>query len=92
MTTQKSGSRHNLFPLALFSSAAVLLIIAVATWFSMSAPAGTIGPKLAVNTERIDFGKQPYNNKVRAEFQITNTGDRALTLDASAPVKVVEGC
>lgn len=50
------------------------------------------GPQLAVNQERIDLGKQPYDKKVRAEFLVTNTGDRALILDASAPVRVLEGC
>jgi hypothetical protein len=29
---------------------------------------------------------------VRAEFQVKNTGDYALTLDATAPVRALEGC
>ena len=74
--------------------AVVLIVTAFAIWFTQNAETGSklIGPRLAVSTERIDFGKQPYDKIVRAEFKITNTGDRTLTLDASTPLRVVEGC
>ncbi len=88
---RKQGS----FPLALiFVAAGVLIAAGIALWFVQNGEfgAGQIGPRLAVHTERIDFGKVPFDKMVRAEFKVTNTGDRALTLDSSAPVRVVEGC
>jgi hypothetical protein len=87
--------KEDSFPLALIFVAAGLLIAAsIALWFVQNGEfgAGQIGPRLAVNTERIDFGKVSFDKMVRAEFQVTNTGDRSLTLDSSTPVRVVEGC
>jgi hypothetical protein len=51
-----------------------------------------LGPRLALNTERIDLGKQPLDKTVRAEFAIKNTGDQLLTLDATEPIRALEGC
>lgn len=87
----------NSVPVKTLIGAVVLVIAAVASlasWFSLNAETGDgkIGPQLAVNTERIDLGKQPFDKLVRAEFKITNHGDRTLTLDASSPIRVVEGC
>lgn len=78
----------------MFIGAGVLIVAAVAIWFAQNAETGDgkIGPQLAVNTERIDLGKQPFDKLVRAEFKITNNGDRTLTLDASSPIRAVEGC
>lgn len=50
------------------------------------------GPRLQVNTERIDLGKQPLDKTVRAEFVIANVGEQTLTLDEAAPVQALEGC
>ena len=85
---------QNSFPLWMFIGAAVLMVAALAVWFVQNAETGEgkVGPRLAVNSERIDFGKQPFDKMVRAEFKLTNTGDRTLTLDANTPVRVVEGC
>ncbi len=74
--------------------AIILLALASAgIWFLLTpqTPSG-VGPQLAVNQERIELGKQPFEKMARAEFLVTNTGDRALTLDASAPVRALEGC
>lgn len=90
----KPKLKQNSFPLWIFAGAIILVVIAVAVWFFQSGETGSgqVGPRLAVNTERIDLGKQPFDKTVRAEFKLTNTGDRALTLDASPPIRVVEGC
>ena len=78
----------------MFIGAAVLIIAAISIWFIQNGDTGEgkIGPRLAVNTERIDLGKQPFDKTVRAEFKITNNGDRTLSLDASTPIRVIEGC
>ncbi|MBI3912691.1 MAG: hypothetical protein HY327_00635 [Chloroflexi bacterium] len=82
-------------PLPLIFGAALLLVVAaIGMWAinNVETGAGQIGPRLAVNVERLDFGKQPFDKMVRAEFKITNVGDRRLTLDAKTPIRVVEGC
>ncbi len=50
------------------------------------------GARLAVDTELIDLGTQPYNRVVEARFQLKNIGDHPLQLPPSPPVEVVEGC
>jgi hypothetical protein len=84
------------FPLIwIFAAAAVLLIAGVGLWWAAASAeggAGKTGPRLAVDQERIDFGQVPLDKPVRAEFRITNAGDRTLTLDASAPIQVLQGC
>lgn len=74
--------------------AIVLLVLAGAGMWMLLTPQtqSGVGPQLAVNQERIELGKQPFEKMVRAEFLVTNVGDRALTLDASAPVRALEGC
>ena len=78
-------------------AAAILLFVVIGLvqiWNKTSndTSLGKMGPRLAVNQEQLDLGRVPLGKTVRAEFQITNTGDRTLTLDASAPVRVLEGC
>ncbi|HEY6041759.1 MAG TPA: hypothetical protein VIX58_06475 [Anaerolineae bacterium] len=84
------------FPLVwLFGGAALLIVIGIGVWFwsatAESGP-GKLGPRLSVNTEKLDFGDVKLDKTVRAEFVLTNAGDRTLTLDTSTPVRVVEGC
>ena len=95
--TKKQFEPRRKIPAWLFLVAGVVLIGAAAfgIWVVMQTPARTgsgIGPQLAVSQERIELGKVPFNQMVQAQFQIKNTGDQALTLDASDPVRAIEGC
>jgi hypothetical protein len=95
MAKQKSQKNGGQLPSWVFLvGAIVLLVIAGAAVWMLLTPQtqGGVGPQLTVNQERIDLGKQPFEKMVRAEFVVTNVGDRALTLDASAPVRALEGC
>ncbi len=78
-----------------FISALILVLVGAGIWWSQrpteSSP-GEIGPRLAFDQEKVDLGRQPLDKMVRAEFKISNSGDRTLTLDASAPVRAIEGC
>ena len=98
MTHKKAKRRAqntSSMPIWLLGGALALAIIAVGLWVVTSnaeSGGGTLGPQLAVNQERIDFGRVPFDKMVRAEFKLENRGDRTLTIDASTPVRVLEGC
>ncbi len=80
-------------PLWIFAAATVLLVAGVGLLFLGSGESiAKLGPRLAMNQDKIDLGKQPFDKTVQATFTITNTGDRTLTLDATGPVKALEGC
>ena len=91
----KSKSKTNGIPSWVFLVGAVVLLgaAAIGVWVLLSPQnQGGVGPQAAISHERIELGKQPFEQKVRAEFQVKNVGDRTLTLDASAPVRALEGC
>lgn len=98
MSRRKYDKRKtgNSFPyIWIFAGALVFVLTGVGIWIagnSTESGAGQIGPRLEVNQERLDLGRQPFDKMVRAEFAVKNSGDRSLTLDASTPVRVVEGC
>jgi len=99
---RRHESGQNRRGLWLMGTAILLVVIGIATWpwVNPSSPASQttvtdptkLGPRLALNTERVDLGRQPFDKTVRAEFKVQNTGDQPLMLDASTPVRVVEGC
>ncbi len=86
----------------LLAAAILLAVLGVTAWWwatqsgAAEQTAATdptkAGPRLALDTARIDLGKQPFDKTVRAEFKVQNTGDQPLKLDASTPIRVVEGC
>ncbi len=81
-----------------FALAGLLALIAVALFAVQTfakpkvANAGVIGPRIQVNTEKLDLGKQPLGKTVHAAFEVKNTGDDALTLNAAQTATVLEGC
>ncbi len=78
--------------IAIFAGAAVILVVGLFFLLSGNSTGAKTGPRLTVDRDRIDFGRVPLDKTVRAEFKVTNTGDRPLTLDSSAPVQAVQGC
>ena len=50
------------------------------------------GPRLAVDTELIDFGPVRFDKVVLARFLLRNVGDQPLRVSANPPVEAVEGC
>lgn len=91
--TTKNNLNSNLFLIGgvILLAAAALGVFALMNSGSSSGN-GSNGPRLTVDQDRIDLGKQPMNKMVRAEFQIKNAGEQVLQLDASTPVKALEGC
>ncbi len=87
--------RASTLPLiGMFGLAAVLLIAGIALVAGIGSNNGgaRTGPRLAVNQDKLDFGRQPFDKQVHAVFQVSNTGDSPLTLDASTPIQVIQGC
>ncbi len=56
------------------------------------AHAGVIGPRFQVNTDKLDLGYQKRGNTVHASFDVKNTGDDTLTLNAAQTATVLKGC
>ena len=53
---------------------------------------GVVGPRLQVDRDKIDLGKQPLGKTVRAVFNLKNTGDGTLTLSVPRTVTLLQGC
>jgi hypothetical protein len=49
------------------------------------------GPRLAVDTDLIDFGPVRFNKMVQARFLLRNVGDQPLRIAANPPLEAVEG-
>ncbi len=54
--------------------------------------AGVVGPRLQVDRDLIDLGKQHLGNTVRAVFNLKNAGDGTLTLNVPRLVTLLQGC
>jgi hypothetical protein len=56
-------------------------------------PAQVAGrPALAVDRQKIDFGKVPLDIPVKATFQLSNAGDQPLQILSQPVVEVKQGC
>ncbi len=80
---------------------ALLLIVAGAIWLATSGlePSGAGSPvqaasrpALAIDRERIDFGKVPLDIPVKATFELSNIGDQPLQILSQPVVEVKQGC
>ena len=54
--------------------------------------AGVMGPRLQVDRDKIDLGKQHLGNTVRALFNLKNAGDDTLNLNVPGTVTLLQGC
>lgn len=80
--------------------AVALALVAVGAFFLFghgnnepAKPVGVAGqPNLVVDRERLDFGKVPVEQLVKAEFELSNTGDQPLQILGAPQVEVREGC
>lgn len=71
----------------------VLLVSAGGRSSGSVGPAQVVGrPRLAIDRERIDFGKVPLGRPVQAVFTLTNAGDRPLRILNRPVVEVKQGC
>lgn len=75
------------------------VLVGLVTWYVYPKPSPLSaaapyqgGPRLAVDTELIDFGPVRFDKVVQARFLLRNVGDQPLQVSANPPVEVVEGC
>jgi hypothetical protein len=50
------------------------------------------GPRVAVDREKLDFGKVKMNTPVTAAFKVKNVGSTPLQIVGQPQVRVVQGC
>ena len=90
---RQDAERHGTLTRALpfVMVAVVVLSIGVGVFLALNqTAAGT--PRLQVDREKIDLGKQIFDKPVRATFNVKNVGDGTLKLDAPQIATVLEGC
>ena len=87
-------------PLAVVGAVALILIgIAVlaaprqaTTGGASGDPTTANGPRVAVDREKLDFGKVAMDTPVTAAFKVKNIGSEPLLILSQPQVRVVEGC
>lgn len=90
---QNQKKRDSSTWLLLGGLALVAIAVLVLVWIALTPQRGNGGPpKLQVNTERLELGKQVLGKTVHASFDVKNTGPGTLTLSVPASVTVLEGC
>lgn len=88
---QRNRNLKKVLPMMLGAAGVLFIVFVVWTTANQATP-GTAGPKLQVDREQIDLGPQIFNRPVRAQFQVTNTGDGTLKLTVPQLANALEGC
>ncbi len=92
---QRKGMMKKFIPLAVVFLVAVFLVFVGLTTLAKTSSEniqGATGPRFQVDREKIDMGKQIFNNTVRAAFTVKNVGDGTLKLEAPKVASILEGC
>lgn len=78
--------------------AGIIILLAVGYAFFTQASqssrpvTGVVGPRLQVDRDQIDLGRQRLGNTVSALFNLKNVGDGTLNLNVPRTVTVLQGC
>jgi hypothetical protein len=78
--------------------AGIIILLAVGYAFftqanqSSQPVTGAVGPRLQVDRDQIDLGRQPLGKSVRAVFNLKNVGDSTLNLNVPRTVTLLQGC
>ncbi len=87
-------------PLPLLLAMGGLVLVLLGIFFALRndkpaapyTPESTGGPKLTVDSDRVDLGDQKLGNTVSVSFKLKNVGDQPLTFSKEPYVEVKEGC
>lgn len=86
---RKHGGRRNLaLPAIVFG--ALLILAAVILLTRQDSGGGT--PRLAVDTQKIDYGYVKFGETRAFEIQVSNAGDGVLRFEKEPYIEVLEGC
>ena len=94
---QKEERNKNL-KIALAVVIGIIAVLAVGYFFFTQANqssrpvTGVAGPRLQVDRDQIDLGRQHLGNTVRALFNLKNVGDGTLNLNVPRTVTLLQGC
>ncbi len=94
----RQDGRSKLLKIAIPVTVAIIAALAIGySLFAQVQPArpvnmGVVGPRLQVDHDLIDLGKQHLGNTVRALFNLKNVGDATLNLNVPQTVTLLEGC
>jgi len=91
----KQRQKENLMRLIPIGALVLFVITAVVYVFSTQSNANTTGvngPRLQVDHEKLELGKQIFDRPIRAAFNVKNVGDGTLKLDVPKIVNALEGC
>ncbi len=92
---RRPGARRLPAILLLAAGALVLgtgVLVLLLTGQSVGGGGVATSPQILVDRTEIDFGQVPVNQRVRADFTITNAGGRPLQIVGQPQVDVVKGC
>jgi len=92
---QRTGAMKKFIPLTVVFLVAVFVIFVGLTTLNQASSQniqGAIGPRLQVDREKLDLGKQIFDKPIRAAFTVKNVGDSALKLEVPKAATLVEGC
>jgi hypothetical protein len=92
---QRTGMMKKFIPLAVVFLVAVFVLFVGLTTLNQTSNQnvqGATGPRIQVDREKIEMGKQIFNNTVRAAFTVKNVGDSTLKLEVPKVATVVDGC
>jgi hypothetical protein len=73
-------------------AALVIVVAAIASWWTLGRRAAEGTPRLRVDREVIDLGEVPFSVPARATFTLTNAGAGPLVILEPPRVKVLQGC
>lgn len=87
------SKRNSSAPLLIGGIVLIAAAVLVMVWLALTPSRGDGGiPKLETSAERLELGKQIFDQPVRATFTIKNAGNGTLTLNAPGSATALEGC
>ncbi len=95
---RQQEERNNNLKTAIPVVAGIIILLAVGYAFftqanqSSQPVTGAVGPRLQVDRDQIELGRQHLGNTVRAVFNLKNVGDGTLSLNVPRTVTLLQGC
>ncbi len=94
VATQPKQTLPIWLPLIMVAGVALIVVALLGNGNALatSTPQAGGAPRLIVEKEQIDLGTIALGQTVEVKFDVTNSGDQALTFTGSPYIEVVKGC